>query len=165
MKVAVFYSTRTGNTRRLAQGIADELSAYAPALIDLAQLQGPLPAADCYLVGYWADRGRADERAQLFLKQLTGQKVGLFGTLGAYPYGPHARHIMQAAEDCLSDSCLLMGHFLCQGPVDPDLLQRMAADKPIAPQAKTRHVIAATHPNQTDIQYAASLFKERLQHL
>ena len=40
----------------------------------------------------------------------------------------------------------------------------MAADKPIAPQAKTRHTIAATHPNQTDIQYAASLFKERLQH-
>lgn len=162
MKVAIVYSTRTGNTRRLAEGIARALREFAPILMDLRQVGKRMPEADVFLVGYWADKGRADKLAENFLKRLSWAKVGLFGTLGAYPYGPHSRHIMEATESCLPKDCLLMGHFLCQGPVDPKLLERMGSGYTSSPDSRRRHAIAVGHPNQNDMLFAAALFRERI---
>lgn len=162
MNIGIVYSSVTGNTRRLAEGIARELADLHPVLADAG---GPeaLPEAEVYLVGYWADKGRPDERASAFLKQLRSVRVGLFGTLGACPYGPHARMIQAAAEELLDESCTLIGSFLCQGPVDPGLLARMRQpDRPVSAETRCRHRIAAGHPNAEDMHYAAGLFRERL---
>ena len=161
-QLVILYSTRTGNTKKLAQGLARELEEFEPVVMERKAGEA-VPQAQAYLAGYWADRGHANEEMEIFLKSLKNVKVGLFGTLGAYPYGPHARHIAQAAEDCLGEGCVLLGHFLCQGPVDPALLQRMGAGKPPTPETRRRHAIAAIHPNEADIRYAAALFRERLQ--
>ena len=91
MKLLIMYSSRPGNTRRLAEGIATYLPEFEVSLLPVEEADA-LPEADAYLVGYWADRGHADEKSQALIGRLAGKKVGLFGTLGAYPYGKHARH-------------------------------------------------------------------------
>ena len=68
----------------------------------------------------------------------------------------------------MPEDCILLGNFLCQGPVDPALLERfrrLPADDPHAqtPAARERHAVAARHPNDLDAQYAAALFRERLE--
>lgn len=134
MKLLIMYSSRTGNTRRLAEGIATYLPEFEVSLLPVEEADA-LPEADAYLVGYWADRGHADEKSQALIGRLAGKKVGLFGTLGAYPYGKHARHILEAVEERLPEDCILLGSFLCQGPVDPALLERfrrLPADDPHA---------------------------------
>lgn len=93
--------------------------------------------------------------------------MGLFGTLGAYPYGKHARQIAAADEEALPSDCALIGSFLCQGPVAPFLLERfksLPAGHPRAPSAAAseRHAVSAGHPNSLDAQYAAAMFRERL---
>ena len=162
MRLWIVYSSVTGNTRRLAEGIAQELGDFQPRLAEIDSLDAP-PEADVCLVGYWADKGRPDERASRFLSGLRHTRVGLFGTLGAYPYGPHARMVQAAAEELLDENCPLIGSFLCQGPVNPRLLERMRhAGSPDNPEAQRRHQIAAHHPNEGDMRYAAGLFRERL---
>lgn len=162
MKLLIVYSSVTGNTRRLAEGIARELADLQPAVADIQTLDG-LPAADVYLVGYWADKGHADDLAAGFIRRLKNVKVGLFGTLGAYPYGKHARMIQSSAEELLDASCECVGSFLCQGPVALDLLARMKNRVGTScPAADLRHRIAAGHPNADDMRYAAGLFRERI---
>ena len=38
--------------------------------------------ADTLYVGFWTDKGKADESSSDFLKQLRGKQVFLFGTAG-----------------------------------------------------------------------------------
>ena len=162
MKLWVVYSSMTGNTRRLAEGIASELADLQPVVSDIQALTS-LPIADVYLVGYWADKGHPDDQAAGFIRQLKNTKVGLFGTLGAYPYGKHARMIQASAEELLDESCECVGSFLCQGPVNPELLMRLKSREGASrPEADLRHQIAANHPNADDMRYAAGLFRERI---
>ena len=84
MKLLIMYSSRTGNTRRLAEGIATYLPEFEVSLLPVEEADA-LPEADAYLVGYWADRGHADEKSQALIGRLAGKKVGLFGTLGGLP--------------------------------------------------------------------------------
>ena len=77
---------------------------------------------------------------------------------------------MQNANAMLGEGCTLIGTFLCQGPVDPKLLDRFKSLPPDNPHAlttekKLRHKVAALHHNDLDAKYAAQLFRERLEQL
>lgn len=55
MKTIVLYSSRTGNTRKVAEAIASALPAGTPCL-DLTQpLPEDLDAYDCVFLGYWVE--------------------------------------------------------------------------------------------------------------
>lgn len=56
MKIIVLYSSRTGNTRKVAEAIASALPVGTPCL-DLTQpLPEDLDAYDCVFLGYWVDQ-------------------------------------------------------------------------------------------------------------
>lgn len=169
MKVSILYSSKTGNTRKLAYSIANELSDFEITITDIKTM-GSLPQADAYLIGYWVDKAQPNEEAKHCIEQITGKPVGLFGTLGAYAYSSHGSQSMQNANAMLGEGCTLIGSFLCQGPVDPKLLERFKSLPPDNPHAlttekKLRHKVAALHPNDLDAKYAAQLFRERLEQL
>ena len=84
MKLLIMYSSRTGNTRRLAEGIATYLPEFEVSLLPVEEADA-LPEADAYLVGYWADRGHADEKSQALIGRLAGKKVGLLSLRQACP--------------------------------------------------------------------------------
>ena len=80
MSYAIVFSSKTGNTELLA----DALHNYLPQA-DCCYFGSPNPAAmeaDTLYVGFWTDKGKADESSSDFLKQLRGKQVFLFGTAG-----------------------------------------------------------------------------------
>ena len=68
-QLVILYSTRTGNTKKLAQGLARELEEFEPVVMERKAGEA-VPQAQAYLAGYWADRGHANEEMEIFLKSL-----------------------------------------------------------------------------------------------
>lgn len=160
MKNLVVYSSLTGNTRMIAEAI----HAVMPKGTEIAPIkQAPDPAAyDFIAIGFWVDKGMPDKASQTYMERVRGKKVGIFGTLGAYPDSEHARDTMKKAADLLPD-CELMGDFICQGKVDPKLLAAMAKmtnnPHPNNPEREARLAEAARHPNAEDCAKAQAAFK------
>ena len=71
MKALVVYSSRTGNTRKIAEAIAAVLPGCEIHPVESA----PAP----------------DAQAKAYLETVRDANVALFGTLGAWPDSDHAR--------------------------------------------------------------------------
>ena len=152
MNILVVYSSRTGNTKKIAQAIQCAL----PENVTLRNVEEEPNFSECDLVfiGYWVDKGIADSKAQKFMKQICNKHIALFGTLGAYPESDHAKDCIERTEQLLS-SCTVVDHFLCQGAIDPKLIQWMKTlpkDDPHGPNKSSlkRWHDAATHPDEQD---------------
>jgi flavodoxin len=161
----IVYSSKTGNTRKLAEGIHRGLTralgagqGEVPAIRLAAVEENPRPGeAGWLLVGFWADRGSADQKARDYLKSLEGCRIGLFGTLGAYPDSSHAADIRNRARELAAEKNTVLGCFLCQGKIDPALTERFRNLPPDNPHAMTgerekRHLEAAKHPDDRDLE-------------
>jgi hypothetical protein len=159
------HSSKTGNTRKLAEGICRGLTSALgagqgelPAIRLAAVEENPRPGeADWVLVGFWADRGTADQKARDYLKSLEGRRIGLFGTLGAYPDSDHAGDIRNRVRELAAEKNTVLGCFLCQGKIDPALTERFRNLPPDNPHAMTeerkkRHLEAAKHPDDHDLE-------------
>ncbi|MGE4506277.1 MAG: flavodoxin family protein [Desulfovibrionaceae bacterium] len=164
MRWIVVYSSRTGNTRRVAEAARDGL-ADAGADVRLAAIgEAPEPAKDeAVAVGFWVDKGRPDDLARDYLLAEAGKAraVALFGTLGARPDSPHADDVRRAALELAGgEGCL--GLYLCQGRIDPRLVEVMArsAHHPMTPERKANIEAAAKHPDEDDLARARAFFRE-----
>jgi flavodoxin len=159
----IVYSSKTGNTRKLAEGIRRGLAEALGREVRIAAVEeNPDPSgADWILAGFWADRGNADQKTLQYLESLEGCRIGLFGTLGAYPDSDHAKDISKKVRDLAAEKNTVLGCFLCQGKIDPALTGRfrsLPADNPHAmtPERMARHKEAAKHPDEKDIEAAAA---------
>lgn len=160
-KNLIAYSSATGNTKKVAEAIAEVFGETA----DLFPVE-TAPPADGYefvAVGFWVNRGTADQQAQAYLRTLHHKKVGLFATLGAYPDSEHAAQSMANAAALLAEDNELTGTFLCQGKVNPRLAEKFKTLPPghphaMTPEREARHREAAKHPDADDLQQAQSVF-------
>lgn len=154
MKFLIVYSSRTGNTRQ----VAEALYAAAPDGSTISKVE-TAPAADGYnviFVGYWMDRGTADEKSKAYLRTLTKKKVVLFETMGASPASEHAYTGFANAATCLSEGNTIMGVLAIQGAVDPALIAMMRK-MPVGSAHNTGEMEktteeAAKHPDAADLE-------------
>ena len=162
MKVLIAYSSRTGNTRRVAEALAKA----APEGSLLARVEDT-PSADGFDVvfaGYWLDRGGPDAKAKEFLHSLHGKHIVLFETMGADPRSEHAYTGFANAGTALSPDNQIVGVFAVQGAVDPALLEMMRK----MPEGSAHHSAqmeqtvkeAAKHPNAEDLKRAETYMKQ-----
>lgn len=163
MKALVVYSSRTGNTRKIAEAIAAVLPGCEIYPVESA----PAPEGyDLVAVGYWVDKGMPDAQAKAYLETVRDAKVALFGTLGAWPDSDHARDCIAQGEALVNAPerwNKVLGTYLCQGKVDPKIvamMQKMASDvHPMTPERKARLEEAAKHPDEADCLRAQEAFK------
>jgi hypothetical protein len=167
MKRLVVYSSRTGNTRKLAEAIAAAID--ADDVMPVASAPDP-SGYDFVAMGFWADKGGPDELAQTYMKRIAGKAVGLFGTAGVYPESEHGIRFMARAVEMMRSNDIRCT-FHCQGRIDPVLvarrLQRGADDPhgPATPEWLERVEEAAKHPNADDLALAARIFRDAVQTL
>ena len=156
MKYAIVYSSRTGNTRLLAETIRDTLAPedciyFGPPSDDA--LSAPLR-----YVGFWTDRGTCDGDTAAFLKALTGQKIFLFGTAGFGVSQDYFDKILNRTEENLPETVQVFGSFLCQGKMAMSVRQRYEAlQQSPTPRPNIWMLIenfdkALSHPDQDDLQ-------------
>lgn len=161
MNVLVTYHTRTGNTKMIADAVAEAWKTEAIAIGEELNAD----AADVIAVGFWVDRGTANKEAAEFIKTLRGKKVAFFATLGADPKSQHALDSLKNAAALLDGSNEVVGNFICQGKIDPKLIEAMAKFPQGHPHAmdearRARHKAASTHPDEKDVADAKATFLE-----
>ena len=122
MSYAIVFSSKTGNTELLA----DTLHSCLPQA-ECCYFGNPNPAAmeaDNLYVGFWTDKGKADESTSDFLKQLRGKQVFLFGTAGFGGSEEYFNKILKAVQKDLHSSNTVIGSFMCQGKMPMSVRQR-----------------------------------------
>lgn len=164
MKTLIAYSSNTGNTKMVAEAIAQVVEAD---LIDIKDK----PDIDKYeniILGYWGRRGRANEEGDEFLKKVKGKNVGLFVTLGAYPETEKSLKVIRYGVETLEENGNnVIASFYCQGKIDPALRER-AKKRPMddrhawTQEREERFKAAESHPNQEDLKRAQETFKDFL---
>ncbi|MDY0191533.1 MAG: flavodoxin family protein [Desulfuromonas sp.] len=156
MKTLICYSSKTGNTAKIAQAIQAALPHADLHSVD----ENPDPDNyELIFVGFWVDKGTADDKAKKYMQRLNQQTVALFATLGANPDSQHARDSLNKAAQ-LIPAGNIVARFICQGAIDPKLTARMSTmpeDHPHAPDAARikRWQEAKEHPNSSDCANAA----------
>ena len=156
MKALVVYSSLTGNTKKIGEAVFagitcdKDIFAVENAPKDFAEY-------DIIFAGYWVDKGLPDAKAKAFMEGISGKKVATFATLGAYPDSDHAKECVKGGAKILEDNGnTFVDGFICQGKVDPALVERMSkmfpADHPhgMNPERIARLKEAAKHPNAED---------------
>ncbi|MCL1991865.1 MAG: flavodoxin family protein [Spirochaetes bacterium] len=160
-KALVTYSSKTGNTRKLAAAIYQRFSANGIEARIAPVEEAPQPQeGEVIFAGYWVDKGTADQKFLDYIAGLKGRKIGLFGTLGAYPDSEHARDCAEKLEALVRENNVCLGTFLCQGKIDPALSEMFKKFPPGHPhfmdaERIKRHEDAAKHPDAADLEAAA----------
>ena len=133
MSYAIVFSSKTGNTRLLA----DTLRASLPQN-ECTYFGAPAPEAleaETLYIGFWTDKGHADDTLTAFLQTLKGKRVFLFGTAGFGGSAPYFEKILAATRQALDGSNTVIGSFMCQGKMPVSVRQRYEAMK-----AKPLHI-------------------------
>ena len=155
----VIYSSVTGNTKQVAEAIADELPQGTPC-VRVQDAPEDLSGYDVVCLGFWANQLQADALAQTVLTRIHNDKVALFMTCGVPPMMKHAKDTMAAAISLLPEGQTPIDTFICQGKMDPKVIALMYKKFPKghphgqSKERDERHKKGATHPDANDIALA-----------
>ena len=162
MRTLVIYSSRTGNTKQLAEAIFAILP--APKMLSTVE-EAPEPEDfDFIALGFWVDRGWPDAKSQRYMRKLKSQRIALFGTMGSYSNPDSVLACLRHAKQLVADNEIL-GSFLCQGKIASDVIDMLSRTKPMTAARKAMFQEAAQHPAPEDIREAQETFRTILTRL
>lgn len=153
MNYSIVFSSRTGNTKMLAQALQEAIAGHGDSCIYFGAPDMAAAGADLILVGFWTDKGSCDETVAAFLKELHGKKVALFGTAGFGGDPDYFAKILGNASANLPQDNTLLDGFMCQGRMPQAVRDRYVAQKMDAMVANFDR--ALSHPDQQDLAAAA----------
>lgn len=157
MKQLVVYSSKGGNTRKLAEAVFARLAGDKEIK---AVAQAPDPSGyDLVVVGFWYQGGHPDPDSQEYLKKCGSvAKLCLLATHGAANDSDYATLGMNKARE-LADGANIIGTFNCQGEVPENVLATAANKNPQPPWLGDAPA-AEGHPDDNDL-YNLSLAMEK----
>lgn len=105
MKTLVTYSSKGGNTKKVADAIYEQLHDGGKVNVDLLHLDDVENFDDykAIIVGYWADKGKADEVASKYLPQIKNKDMGIFITMGVDTKSDHGKEVVIDAKEKLEN--------------------------------------------------------------
>ncbi len=167
MKSLVVYSSRSGNTEKLARAIHAALGSEC-VLAEASAAPRP-EAFDFIAFGFGVYFGWPDGAMRAYMKRCRRKDVGIFLTLGAWPDSEHATQCIGRAEGLL-ENCTTRARFVCQGSYTEEHLARMKsrpADSPHAwnEERAARVAEAMKHPDVTDLATVAERFRVAVEKL
>ncbi|MDO5696199.1 MAG: flavodoxin family protein [Eubacteriales bacterium] len=126
MRGMIVYSSKTGNTEKLARRLYEAYKdRHELTLCSVKEFKSKKDDAyDFILFGGWIDRAMPDKKILKAFKKTTVDKVGFFVTMGAEPVSEHG-------DDCKKNLLELMqgrdslGYAILPGIVDPKLVAEM----------------------------------------
>ena len=161
MKTLIVYSSKTGNTEKIARAI---YSIMPEGTIFSEVNNAPVPNKyDFIALGMWINRGDADEDTVSYINKIKGKKIAVFITLGAYPDSDHAKSSVEKIKKRLEVNNTFIGHFICQGKIASSLTDKFKQlpdghPHAMTPERMARHIEAAKHPDSSDLSKAKKIF-------
>ncbi|MEG2001250.1 MAG: flavodoxin family protein [Evtepia sp.] len=160
MKILLTYSSKTGNTRLVAEAIGRGLNTPPVSMDTVPDCRG----FDLVIVGFWIDKGLPNKEARQYIETLSNVPTAFFFTLGAEADSKHAMDCREKAKEYFRKT-ELTGDFCCQGKISPALirvLKHLPAWFPHGPNPEriARWECAASHPDDADLAAAAEYFRK-----
>ena len=142
MKYAIVYSSRTGNTRQLAEKAFEVLGEREGGeCVYFGEVPaGPLEGAtaqrfreaEILYAGFWTDKGNADSGILSLFKELgktdnMPPEIILFGTAGFGADQAYFSQIIRRLEGELPQNCTVIGWYMCPGRMGEGVRRRYEA--------------------------------------
>jgi flavodoxin len=157
MKSLVVYSSKSGNTKKLAEAVYGYLSGDK-TLATVGEVPDP-SGYDFVAVGFWFQAGQPDPDTQAFLARLReGQEVYLFASHGAAAGSPHAVNGMKKACE-IAGKAHVRATFSCPGEVAPKVME-VASQKNPQPPWLADAPAAKGHPDAHDLEMVVRMLEE-----
>lgn len=165
MDYLVVYTSRTGNTQKVAMKIFEVLPGKSKDIVSLDELHGE--EAELYFVGFWNNRGTCKKEVMDFLSGLHGKRVALFGTCGLAVNRDYFKQVENRVSVFLPDDNEYLGCFLCGGKMSPKVLENYRQMQAIHDTPHIRALISAyenamLHPNEDDLGHASEFVQSVL---
>lgn len=159
MKLAIIYKSLTGNTKMVADAIAESLKD-----LELVYVGEPVENidADLYFVGTWIDKGNCTKEIADYLSTLEGKRVAIFATAGFGGSKEYYDVLLERIKDQIPKSNQLTGQFFCQGKMPMSVRERYVSMMQANPEDKNLEVSiknfdeALSHPDHIDLAEAVA---------
>lgn len=125
MKILIGYSSLTGNTKFLAEGIKEKLSKEHETFISPVKEIKDMEGYDLIIPAFWADKGTANRECRKFIEKIRDKKVFIIGTMGADPSSTHGDNVRERIKKLPDISNAYLGCFLARGKVSEKLIKRI----------------------------------------
>ena len=119
---AILYSSKTGNTKMLAQAIREALPEQQCRFFGESNA-APGDAQTLY-IGFWTDKGTADEATLALLDSLENKNIFLFGTAGFGESEAYFQKVLERVKTHIAPSNTLIGEYMCQGKMPQAVKER-----------------------------------------
>lgn len=168
MKGLIIYSSKTGNTKRMAEKIYEALKDEYEMTIKDIRDSPEIENYDFILLGGWVDRGTLEPQARKYLDKIKNKKLGLFATLGAMLDSEHGRKVIKNLENLLIGKESL-GQYICPGLVDPKMIEKLKGIKGMVVPNKIKEKMIDTSlksrkATEEELEEAAKYFVENIKH-
>nr|WP_255814112.1 flavodoxin family protein [Acidaminobacter sp. JC074] len=153
VKTIIIYSSITGNTKKLAHAIYNHKSTFdIMAVEDVNDLK----AYDRIYLGYWVNRGTADEATLKLLKDITNKEIAAFGTSGQYSDSPVSLKYSNSVNDLILSDNVYLGGYICLGKIEESRTERRlkiakGEKHYLTEEGYKRHLESRKHPDEEDI--------------
>lgn len=121
MKIAIVFSSKTGNTECIAKAIKDVVK--QDDLVYFGEFQENIDA-DLYFIGSWTDKGCCSEDIKKFLSGLTDKKIAYFQTAGFGGSKPYFKRLLDNVMKLIDSSNEVLGSYFCQGKMPQSVKDR-----------------------------------------
>ncbi len=148
MKNLVVYSSKTGNTKKLAEALYD----YIPGDKEIYPVnEAPDPSGYTFIAaGFRIENGEPDPAIQEYLKKIIDDcQLFLFTTHASKRGSEMVKNALSAARK-LPHNARVVGEFECLGEVSEDALAEAKKQQPVPEWVKDAEA-AKGHPNDEDI--------------
>ena len=165
VKYSIVFSSLTGNTKKLADTIRDVLPKEdceyfgAPKAEELH--------SEMLYIGFWTDKGNADNATLELLSKLRNKKIFLFGTAGFGGSTAYFQKILNRAACSIDASNSVVGNYMCQGKMPSSVRERYMKmkDQPGHPTNIDALIenfdCALSHPDEMDLEGLKNAVLER----
>lgn len=166
MKVQIIYSSLSGKTKKLAEGIYNGLEGNDKSIHDLKE---GIPAldGDIILLGYWVDKGGPNDEMKALMESLENKVVGVFCTLAYFVDSTHGYESVMKGVELVKDKNTVLGSYVCNGALSEELIENFrkapkGGHHSATPQSEKRWEMMKKHPTELDIALAVERFNERI---
>ena len=119
---SIVFSSLTGNTKKLADAIYETLPRDKCDYFGTNDLQ--VPQSDVCYIGFWTDKGNADQKTLELLSKLKNKKIFLFGTAGFGGSDAYFEKILGQVKQSIDASNTVIGEYMCQGKMPQSVRER-----------------------------------------
>lgn len=167
MRYKVVFTSRTGNTERLARAVYDAIDDPNKDIERLSEGTSPLEA-DTYFIGFWVDRGSCSPEVMDFLDSLSGKNVILFGTCGTGQDEIYYNKLTRTVSGLIPAGNRYLGTYLCQGKMPMSVRERFEAMLEVKGKEQMAHYLirnfdeALLHPDEHDLACAKGFVQQML---